>query len=173
MEKVKKLHRLPDGALLSVRVETLDEGLRVSSQEPLFEATLWRAPGTEVWSILTENGESFEAVSDRRGGEIEVSVGHKRFRFAPANRSTVGRRGSIGPAASAEIRSPMPGKVVKLLVSVGDAVTAGQGLVLFEAMKMQNELRSPQDGVVADVDVQPGQAVEARERLLRIAPSPK
>jgi biotin carboxyl carrier protein len=67
----------------------------------------------------------------------------------------------------------MPGKIAKLLVSVGDSVTAGQGLVLFEAMKMQNELRSPQDGVVAEVDVRPGQAVEARERLLRIAPSQK
>lgn len=171
MEKVKKLHRLPDGTLLSVRVEKLGEGFRVSGQEPVFEATLSRAPGTEVWSVLTERGESFEAFLDRRGGgEIQVSVGHRRFRFTPANRSSVGRRGSIGPATSAEIRSPMPGKIVKLLVSVGDAVTAGQGLLLFEAMKMQNELRSPRDGVVVEIDVHAGQAVESRERLLRVEP---
>jgi biotin carboxyl carrier protein len=172
MEKLKRLHRLPDGTLLSVRVEKLREGFRVSSQEPHFEATLWRAPGTELWSVLTERGESFEAFMDRRGGEIEVSVGQRRFRFTPANRSSAGRRGSIGPAMSAEIRSPMPGKIVKLLVSVGDAVTAGQGLLLFEAMKMQNELRSTRDGVVVEMNVHAGQAVEARERLLRIEPGP-
>ena len=59
----------------------------------------------------------------------------------------------------------MPGKVVKLLVAEGDAVTAGQGVLLFEAMKMQNEIRSPQDGTMGELNVSEGQAVEARDRL--------
>jgi biotin carboxyl carrier protein len=171
MDKVRKLQRLPDGAVRSLRVERFAEGYRVSGQEPAFQATLWRAPGSAVWSILNERGESFEAVLDRRCGEILVSVGHRRFRFAPANRGPAAERGSVDLASSAEIRSPMPGKIVKLLVSVGDVVAAGQGVVVFEAMKMQNELRSPRDGLVEEVDVRAGQAVEARERLLRIVHS--
>jgi biotin carboxyl carrier protein len=59
----------------------------------------------------------------------------------------------------------MPGKVVKLLVGVGDAVVSGQGVLLFEAMKMQNEIKSPQDGVVGEMPVEVGQVVEARDRL--------
>jgi biotin carboxyl carrier protein len=50
-------------------------------------------------------------------------------------------------------------------------VTAGQPVLLFEAMKMQNELRSPENGIVSQIDVGPGQAVEARERLYVVSPS--
>jgi biotin carboxyl carrier protein len=66
----------------------------------------------------------------------------------------------------------MPGKVVKVLVSAGASVSAGQPVLLFEAMKMQNELRSPEDGVVAEVAVEAGQAVEARERLYTLEALP-
>jgi biotin carboxyl carrier protein len=66
----------------------------------------------------------------------------------------------------------MPGKVVELLVSPGASVTAGQPVLLFEAMKMQNELRSPEDGVVAEIAVEAGQAIEARERLYVLVPPP-
>jgi biotin carboxyl carrier protein len=66
----------------------------------------------------------------------------------------------------------MPGKVVKVLVSKGETVAAGQPILLFEAMKMQNELRSPQDGVVAQIGVEAGQAIEAREPLYVLDPLP-
>jgi biotin carboxyl carrier protein len=69
-----------------------------------------------------------------------------------------------------EVKSPMPGKVVKVLVAPGESVALGQPILLFEAMKMQNELRSPQDGVVAEIAVKAGQAVEARERLYVLSP---
>lgn len=64
----------------------------------------------------------------------------------------------------------MPGKVVQVLVAPGDAVAAGQPVILFEAMKMQNELRSPQDGVIGEIAVEPGRAVEAREILYTLDP---
>ncbi|MSP63788.1 MAG: biotin/lipoyl-binding protein [Myxococcales bacterium] len=63
----------------------------------------------------------------------------------------------------------MPGKVVKVLVQVGDAVKAGQGLLVVEAMKMENELRAPRDGAVADVSAREGQSVEAGQILATIA----
>ena len=64
--------------------------------------------------------------------------------------------------------APMPGRVVRVLVSIGDRVLAGQPIVVVEAMKMENELRSPKDGVVREVNVQAGGAVEARAVLVVI-----
>jgi biotin carboxyl carrier protein len=59
----------------------------------------------------------------------------------------------------------MPGRVVKILVAAGQSVLAGQPILLFEAMKMQNELRCPEAGVVSEVAVEAGQAIEGRELL--------
>ena len=60
----------------------------------------------------------------------------------------------------------MPGKVVRVLVAAGDAVRADQGLVVVEAMKMENEIRAPRDGRVKSIDVAPGQNVETGSRLV-------
>jgi biotin carboxyl carrier protein len=65
----------------------------------------------------------------------------------------------------------MPGKVVKILVAEGEAIEAGQGVLLFEAMKMQNEIRSPGDGVLRRLHVEEGQAVEARTPLFLVGPN--
>ncbi len=70
-----------------------------------------------------------------------------------------------GPIAST---APMPGKVVKLLVSAGDQVTARQGVVVVEAMKMENELRAGRAGIVREVLVAEGASVEAGTPLLVI-----
>ena len=66
------------------------------------------------------------------------------------------------------VSSPMPGKVVKVLVRAGDEVKAGQGLVAVEAMKMENELKSPKDGRVVELLVAEGQAVEANAKLCAV-----
>jgi biotin carboxyl carrier protein len=62
----------------------------------------------------------------------------------------------------------MPGRVLRVLVGVGDRVTARQPVVVVEAMKMENELRSPRDGVVTEVLVAPGAAVESNAVLMVI-----
>ena len=64
----------------------------------------------------------------------------------------------------------MPGLVVRIAVSVGDEVAAGQGLVVIEAMKMENELRSPSAGVVTAVKAIPGQPVEKGAVLVELGP---
>ncbi|MBP6823396.1 MAG: biotin/lipoyl-binding protein, partial [Acidobacteria bacterium] len=61
--------------------------------------------------------------------------------------------------------SPMPGKIVRVLVSAGDEVTANQGVLIVEAMKMQNEVQSPKAGNVSDIRVKEGQTVNAGETL--------
>ena len=63
------------------------------------------------------------------------------------------------------IDAPMPGKIVRVLVKEGDAVEDGQGLIVVEAMKMENELRSPKAGVVRELHAQEGQPVEAGAKL--------
>jgi biotin carboxyl carrier protein len=162
--KEKKLRRLSDGKLHSVRVEKLDGSFRVSASEPELEATVVRASESSSWSVVTAGGRSFEAAVERRDGEIHVEVEHRRFVFAAGDsRVEAGRGGPRG--GRVEVKAPMPGKVVKVLVAPGERVSAGQPVLLFEAMKMQNELRSPQDGTVVSMDVETGQAVESRERL--------
>ena len=66
------------------------------------------------------------------------------------------------------IAAQMPGKVVRVLVAKGDAVKKGQGLIVVEAMKMQNELKSPKAGVVAEVKAADGATVAAGEILVVI-----
>jgi biotin carboxyl carrier protein len=62
--------------------------------------------------------------------------------------------------------APMPGRIVKVLVKAGDRVARGQGLVVVEAMKMENELRAPREGTVAAVRVSEGMSVEASAVLV-------
>ena len=65
-----------------------------------------------------------------------------------------------------ELRAQMPGKVIKILVAQGAAVQSGQGLIVVEAMKMQNEMKSPKDGVVSKIHAAEGATVAAGEILI-------
>lgn len=67
-----------------------------------------------------------------------------------------------------EVRAFMPGKVVEVLAAVGDEIAKEQGLLVLEAMKMENEVRAPSAGKVKEIHVTPGQAVEAGELLVRL-----
>ena len=80
------------------------------------------------------------------------------------------KKAGAGPTASGPQRvvAPMPGKVVRVLVAAGDEVAAGQGLVVVEAMKMENEIGSPRAGRVASVEVSAGQNVETGARLVTL-----
>jgi biotin carboxyl carrier protein len=84
--------------------------------------------------------------------------------FDPRDLRTAGRGGST--QGRQEITAPMPGKIVRVLVNVGDAVEEGQGVVVVEAMKMQNEMKSPKAGTVAEVRTRPDATVAAGEVLI-------
>ena len=75
------------------------------------------------------------------------------------------RHGAVEAEGRQQIVAPMPGKVVRLLVKTGDKVEAGQGLLVVEAMKMQNEVRSPKTGTVERLLAKEGQPVNAGEVL--------
>lgn len=111
-----------------------------------------------VFSIIDDAGRAFEI----RVSATEAFVAGHRYRYELEDprqwKRGAGAAGASGPAA---IVAPMPGKVVRILVSEGDLVTAGQGIVVVEAMKMQNELKSPRDGKVSAIKATPNQSVSA------------
>ncbi len=79
------------------------------------------------------------------------------------------RRNAAGMGSSGDaVASPMPGRVVQVMVAEGDSVSAGQGVVVVEAMKMENELRAERDGVVAKVHVKVGDTVESSAVLITL-----
>ncbi len=102
--------------------------------------------------------------------EVHLRAGVVYARLDGKRRARSRRAAGIEPFAPAEgeqeIVAPMPGKVVRVLVAPGDQVTARQGLVVVEAMKMENELRSPKDGRVKDVRVTEGTSVESGRVLV-------
>ena len=141
-----------------------------------FEAEAFEVrPG--VYSILL-SGKSFLAQVAPRAtvtsgppgsGAGDYSVQVDGVHYAVSIRDPRRRpRGGSGLALEGKqnITAPMPGKVVRILVAEGEAVQSGQGLVVMEAMKMQNEIKCPTSGKVQKVSVREGQAVNAGETLL-------
>ena len=111
-----------------------------------------------VLSLIVD-GRSYRCVAD---GDA-VIVDGRRFAYAVNDPRSLGsRRGrAAGDAGPRAVKAPMPGKVVRVLIDVGAEVEAGQGLVVIEAMKMQNELKAPKAGRVAKVSVTVGDTVAA------------
>jgi acetyl/propionyl-CoA carboxylase alpha subunit len=129
--------------------------------------------GRTIYSII-ENGRQFEGMVDEKGRHgFEVLVGGRIFRLEAIDERTKLLAGAASAAAEGPqtVAADMPGKVVKVCVAEGDAVSEGQGVVIVEAMKMENELSSPIDGVVAEVAVREGDTVEAGAALFRVEPA--
>jgi biotin carboxyl carrier protein len=104
------------------------------------------------------------SIESRERGERVVHVNGQRVAVSLANSRPASRRPDMRDAAHTGITSivsTMPGRVVRVLVEAGEAVAARQGLVVVEAMKMENEIRSPRVGTVRDVRVAAGASIEA------------
>lgn len=119
-------------------------------------------------SIMMTGGRAIDAaITERSGGEWLIQLPH-----VSVTATVDARRYQRGPAADAaqvgeqRVTAPMPGRVLRVLVKPGDEVAARQGLVVVEAMKMENELGSPKAGRVKDVAVSEGQSIEAGRLLV-------
>ncbi len=121
-----------------------------------------------VFSVLL-GARSFTVAVARRGSELEVWAGGRRHIVALADpRDRAGKADRTSASGPVEIRAQMPGKVIKLLVQQGVMVEAGQGVIIVEAMKMQNEMKSPKDGAVRKIQAAEGSTVAAGETLMVI-----
>ncbi|MDT5262575.1 MAG: hypothetical protein QOC61_1579 [Acidobacteriota bacterium] len=100
-------------------------------------------------------------------GALQVSVGGREYGVKLTDPKHLrGARVAAGhDAGRAQVIAPMPGKVVRVLVEEGQSVEAGQGLVVVEAMKMQNELKSPKAGTIAELRAESGATVNAGDVL--------
>ncbi len=137
------------------------------------EADLAHVEGTGLHSLLLD-GASYRLLARRDGGGTwELHLRGRRLRAEAIDERTRVIRAmtgaATGPSGPQPIRAPMPGLVVKVEVEEGDRVRAGQGLVIVEAMKMENELKAEADGLVARVHVEAGQAVEKDQILVDFA----
>ena len=118
-----------------------------------------------VLSLLID-GCSHRVVLDADSADPTLHLGARRIPYTVEDpRSLRFRRRHAGAEGPAVIKASMPGRVARVLVEKGQAVAAHQGVVVIEAMKMQNELKSPKEGRVADLRVAPGDTVASGDVL--------
>jgi biotin carboxyl carrier protein len=154
-------------------IEVVHDGGEIRVDGATFEAHLAEVEGTPVRMLSV--GDEVHRIIVRRGAtrgrytiwvdgfRHEVEALDERMR---AIREFAGA--TAGPSGPAPLLAPMPGMVVRVQVQVGDAVQPGQGLVVMEAMKMENELRATAAATVKAVVVQPGTAVEKGALLIEL-----
>jgi biotin carboxyl carrier protein len=121
-----------------------------------------------VYSVLLE-GRSYEARIESGDGRVVVFIEGHRFEVQVADPRRWSRQAARGGTDERlNVVAPMPGKIVRLLVAPGDAVAAEQGLLVVEAMKMQNEMKAPKAGHVVSLPARVGATVAAGEVLATI-----
>lgn len=157
------------GRELPVEVLRHGAGYRVRIGERWVEADLVRA-GAYVRSLRLENGTQVALIHHREGSAHEITLGETTVRVEivdPLAARRKRREDEIG--GGGVIKALMPGRVVRVLVAEGETVRKGAGLLILEAMKMENEIQAPMDGTVDELFVAAGQTVEAGAELARMS----
>jgi len=161
-----KYEVLLEGKTRVVELARVEDGWTISLDGKELNVSVAQvAPNT--FSVLLD-GESHQVrIAPRADGTLTVHTGLAEYHAEVTDpRVWRGRRhGALEVAGRQQVTAPMPGKVVRLLVSVGETVEAGQGLLVVEAMKMQNEIRSPKSGRVEKLLAKEGLAVNAGDVL--------
>ena len=119
----------------------------------------------DFYTLLT-GGRSYEVSVAAAGDGYQVRHGAAQQHVVMTDPSRRAREREGGGPGPSKVTAAMPGRVVRLLVAEGDTVEAGQGLVVVEAMKMENEVGSPKAGKVTSLEVEAGQSVEGGATLV-------
>ena len=151
-------------------IEIIDEK-HISVDGKVYEVDFESVSGQPVYSLIVDgkSHESYVAPGDHdwqvliRGRLYPVIVEDEREKRL---RNAAG--GGVAETGEFHLRAPMPGLVVAILVTEGQAIKKGQVLLILESMKMQNELKSPRDGTVGRVRVKAGETVEQKQTLLSV-----
>lgn len=160
-----------DGRTIPVEIVERDGRtfVRIGGEER--EADFHRVRGAASWSLIVD-GRSHEIAFESRPDGVAVTLASESYVVEVVDERTRALRlatgGARARAGAAVIRSMMPGIVRAVLVQTGDAVAAGQPLVILEAMKMENEVRAPGDGIVKSIAVTPGATVTKCAPLLEL-----
>ena len=124
--------------------------------------------GRTNYSLIVDD-RSFEVEVDNTGDEYRVLVDGRNYHVHLVDERRLrvgGTQSGLELQGRQNVSVPMPGKIIAVLVSEGDTVEKGQGLVIVEAMKMENEVRSPIGGEVKEIKVKPGDTVEGGAVLI-------
>jgi biotin carboxyl carrier protein len=151
-------------------IQIRDEGSRVFAEVDGRTYELNINESSKGGYLIVSDGQVFDCFVEGRpesGKPLNVTVGSAHFEVTVTDPKRL--RGTSSAAAHAaevtQIIAPMPGKVVRVLVATGTQVEAGAGIIVVEAMKMQNEMKSPKAGTVTAVNVQTGETVNAGDVL--------
>jgi biotin carboxyl carrier protein len=157
-----------DGEIIAIEVTGQDGHYRVAVGGEIVEVDA-RQAAEGIWSLLIGSVSHVVDVSERDGvSVVEVDGESYRVRLEEETRYIIRTRGGRAATGGQVLRAPMPGKVVLVEVEVGQTVKPGDGLIVLEAMKMENEFRAAAAGTVREIRVQPGQAVNAGDPLVVI-----
>jgi biotin carboxyl carrier protein len=121
----------------------------------------------DVLSLLAGD-KAYEIKRERSlQGELHMVIGSARYAVDVQDPRSLRTRRAVGAAEAGpqKLKSPMPGKIVRIMVNEKDEVKAGQGIIVMEAMKMQNEMKSPKDGRVQKILTAEGSIVNAGDTL--------
>ena len=145
--------------------------LRIKVDDRLYELDVVKVE-EGVYSILL-NGEScnVEIIENDNSKKYTVITGNKTFDLEIIDAETryvMNRKGNDLEDAGNIISSPMPGKIVKIPVKVGQKVKAGQAVIIVSAMKMESEYKTGKDGIVKEVHVKEGDTIEGNQPLITI-----
>jgi biotin carboxyl carrier protein len=163
-----KLNAEVEGEKLSVEVR--QEGVRVLAEVGGRRYELEaRLVGAGEY-LLLRDGHVYECrvgQTKGRGSPLSVTVGAREYDVTLTDTKHLRGAGvaHAHDSGRAQVTAPMPGKVVRVMVEAGQQVEAGQGVVVVEAMKMQNELKSPKSGTIAELRAEPGATVNAGDVL--------
>ena len=151
-------------------IEVEVDGDLVTVEGSTRTASLRAIPGTPTRQLLIDGRPTALTMRSSGRGQWTLEVGGDRWDAEVVDERTRHIRsltaGVERPRGPVTLRAPMPGLVLRILAEPGQEVVAGAGLVVLEAMKMENELRSPAAGIVGAIRVQPGQAVEKGQALV-------
>jgi glutaconyl-CoA/methylmalonyl-CoA decarboxylase subunit gamma len=167
-ERVVELSTNDDG-----RTRVVVDGAERDLELIAVEAGAWLVRDGVAQTLAYVDGVGAKlGVSLRRGGAdpvvLAVEVAEARSAAVAALAQQAQRAADVGPST---VKSPMPGRVVKILARAGERVAAGQAVVVVEAMKMENELRAPRAGTVRELRCTEGAAVEAGQDLVIVEPT--
>lgn len=163
---------LLDGGKREVVIEVEDDGpgcCQVRLGDRVHRVDAYRYDSGTL-SLIVDTA-SYTVTFDERGAQARVRVRNSVFpiEILPEQRLRMRRAlGTLTVEGRQLVTAQLPGRVLKVLVARGDAVKQGQPLLVFEALRMENEVRSPRDGTVAEVEVKAGQDVAGGARLLAV-----
>jgi 3-methylcrotonyl-CoA carboxylase alpha subunit len=157
-----------EGDVLPVEVERHGSGYIVKIDDRELSVDVVKA-GESVHSLRFEDGTQFAFVHQRHGTQHEISFSGAKAVIEIIDPLSLRRKAREDEGGEAgDVTALMPGRIVRLLVEPGQTVSRGTGLLILEAMKMENEIQAPIDGTIQEVFVSAGDTVESGAPLVHI-----